>query len=118
MKKLIRKFWTDEAGFIISMELVLVATIVVIGLVAGLSQLRDSLVAELNDVGQAIGSLDQSFQTGSVAGTTITDGSEGSSFTDAIDATAGDQQAGDASNLVFGAGSLTLAVGPEGAAGT
>lgn len=62
-------FWTDagsdlladEAGFIISAELVLVATTVVLGLVVGLTCLRDAIVAELTDVGEAIGSLNQSF---------------------------------------------------------
>ena len=58
---LIRTFWADEAGFIISAELVLVATIVVIGLVVGLSELAHSLVTELNDVGTAISCLNQSY---------------------------------------------------------
>jgi Flp pilus assembly pilin Flp len=56
-----RKLWNDEDGFIISAELVLVATIVVIGLVVGLTVLRNQVVQELVDVGQAIGSISQSF---------------------------------------------------------
>jgi hypothetical protein len=54
-------FWRDEAGFIISAELVLVATILVIGLIVGMSELQHSIVGELNDVGEAIGKLNQSY---------------------------------------------------------
>jgi hypothetical protein len=59
--KCFRKLWNDEAGFIVSAELVLVATIVVIGLVVGLTVLRNQVVQELVDVGQAIGSVSQSY---------------------------------------------------------
>ena len=33
--KLLRRLWTDEAGFVVSTELVLVATVLVIGLLVG-----------------------------------------------------------------------------------
>lgn len=61
MKKVLRKFWNDESGFVVSVELILIATIVVIGLVSGLTMLRDSVLAELGDTANAIGSLDQSY---------------------------------------------------------
>ena len=48
--KLLRKVWADEAGFIISAELVLVATILVIGLIVGMVSLRNQVVEELVDV--------------------------------------------------------------------
>lgn len=51
----------DEAGFIVSAELVLVATILVIGLIVGLSEVQHAVVSELNDVGDAIGNLNQSY---------------------------------------------------------
>ncbi|WP_339745904.1 hypothetical protein [uncultured Rubinisphaera sp.] len=51
----------DESGFIVSAELVLIATILVIGLIVGLSSIQHAVVAELNDVGDAIGSLNQSY---------------------------------------------------------
>lgn len=51
----------DEAGFIVSAELVLIATIVVIGLIVGLSEVQHAVVSELNDVADAIGSLNQSY---------------------------------------------------------
>jgi len=61
MLNLARKFWNDEQGVLISAELVLVMTIGVIGMTVGLSEVQHAVVAELNDVGDAIGSLNQSF---------------------------------------------------------
>ncbi len=58
---MLRRFMNEEAGFIVSAELILVATILVLGLVVGLSEVQHALVAELNDVGDAIGSLNQSY---------------------------------------------------------
>lgn len=60
------KIWNDENGFVISAEIILVATILIIGLVAGLTSLRDGVIEEMADVGQSIGNADQSF---SVSGT-------------------------------------------------
>jgi len=57
MKQLLQ----DEAGFIVSAELVLIATILVIGLIVGLSEVQHAVVAELNDVGDAIGAVNQSY---------------------------------------------------------
>jgi hypothetical protein len=58
---LITDFLDDEQGFIISAELVLVATIGVLGLVVGLSQVQNAVVSELNDVAHAIGALNQTY---------------------------------------------------------
>jgi hypothetical protein len=75
--KLFRKLWAEEAGFIISAELVLVATIVVIGMIVGLVVVRNQVVEELVDVGQAIGSLSQSYAYAGVSKCQVgwTDGS-------------------------------------------
>ena len=61
MLNLAREFWNDEQGVLISAELVLVMTITVIGMTVGLSEVQHAVVAELNDVADAIGSLNQSF---------------------------------------------------------
>jgi len=53
--------WQDEAGFVISAELVLVLTIGVLAMVVGINAVAKSVVMELNDVSNAIGALDQSF---------------------------------------------------------
>ena len=54
------RLWNDESGAILSAELVLIMTILVIGLIVGMSELQDAIVNELNDVGEAIGALNQS----------------------------------------------------------
>jgi hypothetical protein len=58
---MLKSLLLDEAGFIVSAELVLISTVLVIGLVVGLAEVQAAIVAELNDVGDAIGSLNQSF---------------------------------------------------------
>ncbi|MEW4529607.1 MAG: hypothetical protein ACF8PG_12735 [Maioricimonas sp. JB045] len=58
---MLRNLLHDEAGFVVSAELVLVATILVIGLIVGLSEVQHAVVEELGDVGEAIGSLNQSY---------------------------------------------------------
>ena len=78
-----RKLWNDENGFIVSSELVLIATILVIGMIVGLKSVRDSVVTELADVAQAIANLDQSYSySGTQGHAAFTDGSI---FTDAED---------------------------------
>ena len=51
----------DESGFIVSAELVLIATLLVIGLIVGLSEVQHAVVSELNDVADAIGELNQGY---------------------------------------------------------
>jgi hypothetical protein len=58
---MLKNFINDEAGFLVSAELILVSTILVIGLIVGLVELQASILHELNDVGEAIGSLNQSY---------------------------------------------------------
>ena len=61
MTNLISQLWNDEAGFVISAELVLVATIAVLALIVGLSEVSSAVNHELEDVASAFGSLNQSF---------------------------------------------------------
>ncbi len=80
----------DESGFIISSELVLMATLLVIGMVVGLSEVQHAVVAELNDVADAIGRLNQSFCFSgfskiSFFGAGVKAYTRGSIFFDAID---------------------------------
>jgi hypothetical protein len=58
---MLRNFWNDENGFLISAELVLLATITVIGLIVGMAEIQWAVIGELNDVADAIGALNQSF---------------------------------------------------------
>lgn len=58
---LLNRFWSDEAGFVVSTELILIATILVIGMLVGLVSVRDQVVQELADVAEAISDIDQSY---------------------------------------------------------
>ncbi len=82
--------WNDEAGFIISAELVIVATLLVVGLIVGLSEVQHAVVSELNDVGDAIGSLNQGYRFSGFSkrkggGGGVAARSYGSAFTDTMD---------------------------------
>lgn len=68
MKTSLISLWKDERGFLVSMELVLIATILVIGLVAGLACLQNAIVQEFNDLSWAITSLNQSYRTNAYYG--------------------------------------------------
>ena len=57
-----------QGGFIVSAELMLIATILVIGLVVGLQAVRVAVVTELADVGDAIGTISQTYAYSGVAG--------------------------------------------------
>lgn len=61
MKNLMNQLINDEAGFIVSAELVLVATIAVLSMVVGLSEVANNINQELEDVGSAFSSIDQSY---------------------------------------------------------
>jgi Flp pilus assembly pilin Flp len=65
---MLRNFWKDESGFLVSAELVLLATICVIGLIVGMAEVQWAVVGELNDVADAIGALNQSFTTSGFTG--------------------------------------------------
>lgn len=72
----LKKIWNDEGGFVNSMELILVATLAVLGLIVGLVALRDSVTQELGDTGAAVGQLNQSYgvYVGDSDNTITTDG--------------------------------------------
>lgn len=59
---MIKSLWNDEAGVILSAELVLIGTILVLGMIVGLVELQCSVVAELSDLSSAFGNLNQSYQ--------------------------------------------------------
>lgn len=68
-----RKLFNDEAGFIVSAELVLVLTIAVLGTVVGLASVRDAISTEMCDLASAFGAVNQTYHLRTVsklAGTT------------------------------------------------
>lgn len=56
-----KALWHDEAGFVISAELVLISTVAVLGLVVGLTCVRDAVVGEMKDVADAFRSVRQDY---------------------------------------------------------
>jgi len=53
MRELLKKLIQDESGIIVSSEIVLVGTILVIGCIVGLTSVSYAVNNELNDVAQA-----------------------------------------------------------------
>ena len=62
MKKAWQHIVLDERAAILSIEMILVATIVVIGLIVGVSSLRDSIVQEMGDAAAGVAALDHSYE--------------------------------------------------------
>ncbi|QDT92362.1 hypothetical protein [Gimesia algae] len=87
---MLRALWKEENGFIISAELVLVLTIAVLAMIVGLSEVAVAVNTELNDVSNAIGSLNQSYAYTGFRASTFCDGKSkshyaGSRFNDSVD---------------------------------
>ena len=87
MTNLITKLHNDEAGFIVSAELVLISTICVLGLIAGLSELAWNVSEELEDVGSAFASVNQSYCSSGISG--HKGYKAGNHFSDCVDFCAG-----------------------------
>jgi len=69
-----KSLWRDQSGAILSTELILVAVVAVVGLVVGLTSIRDSLVSELADVSGTVQELNQSYSYFGVCYETDEDG--------------------------------------------
>ena len=64
----LKKLWNDEAGLVLSAELMFVTSIAAIGMIVGLSAARDGVSSELADVGGAINEYNQSYVIASIVG--------------------------------------------------
>lgn len=94
-----KRFWSDEAGFVVSAELILVATVAVIGLLVGLAAVRDGVVSELSDVAGAIQDVNQSYSIDGVVGHNAN--TAGFNFLDGTDeCDSNDQTASQADNCI------------------
>jgi hypothetical protein len=58
------KLYTDETGFVFSLEIILVAVILLIGIVTGLSAVRNAVLGELDELADAILAINQSYSVG------------------------------------------------------
>jgi hypothetical protein len=78
-----RNLWLDNDGFIISSELILVGTVLVIGLLVGIVSVRDQVLLEVRDVAAAMSKTVQTFSFAAVTGHSASTG--GSVFGDVGD---------------------------------
>jgi hypothetical protein len=83
MTNVLKALWNDDAGFVISTELILVSTIAVLGLMVGLTEVASGVNHELEDVASAVGSMNQSYTFWGFSGCKAT--TVGSCFTDLAD---------------------------------
>ncbi|WP_339683578.1 hypothetical protein [Gimesia maris] len=81
--KMFQQFWNDENGFVVSTELVLIATVLVLGMIVGLTTLRDQVIAELADVAAAFSNSNQSYSFSGITGHSSS--TSGSVFNDNLD---------------------------------
>ena len=81
--KTLHRLWNEETGAILSAEVMLVASILVIGVIAGLASLRDSVTTELADLAQALANVNQSYSYSGTSGHHVYNG--GGAFTDNTD---------------------------------
>jgi hypothetical protein len=61
MSHLLAKIWSDDYGALIPAEFLFVATILVLGIIAGLVLVRDAVVVQLEELACAIGALQQCY---------------------------------------------------------
>jgi Flp pilus assembly pilin Flp len=87
MNAVVTSLMLDESGYIVSAELVLIATIGVLALVVGLSEVSLSINNELADVANAFSAVNQSFQASGMSGQGAN--GSGSSFSNQSDFCAG-----------------------------
>jgi hypothetical protein len=77
---LFKNLWTDEAGVVLTAETVMLGTVGVLAMTAGVGAMSSAMNEEMADVSRAFRSFDQSFQ---VTGYRVdTSGNDSSSHTD------------------------------------
>jgi hypothetical protein len=62
MRQLMSRLWTDDAGALLAVEWVFVATILVIGSITGLVAVRQAIIHELEDFAEAVLALCTSWE--------------------------------------------------------
>lgn len=98
MQKMCARIWSQEDG-VLTFEWILLITLLVIGIVGGLSAVRDGVITELGDVVEAVISLDQSYLIVDPWEIRVpdcqADGASGSSYQDSAGMDQGRLQTGD-----------------------
>lgn len=104
-----------QAGFVITVELLLIVVILVMGLITGFTKLRDQSIAELGDTADAIGAIDQSYKHFGTTWLVALSGSiaahAGFQFDDAIDTATLTAVGGDGAQVAYGTAPVGAAAG-------
>ena len=87
----LRSFWNDEAGSVVSAELVTIGAVVAVGAVTGMQTVSTAVNDELKDVTKSIRSLNQSYSYRGFRGCNSM--TAGSAFVDTSIDVAGDRPA-------------------------
>ena len=68
MRTLLSKLWADDQGVLEAIEFLLTASILVFGLVVGLTTLRNAITAELEELANAVLAINFGFSVGGLSG--------------------------------------------------
>ena len=82
MRRLLQRFLKDEGGLVVSAEIVLVTTVLVIGAMTGLSAVSSAVNSELNSVAAACyNSYQDGYNNGNYGGGNYGQGYSGPAYT-------------------------------------
>lgn len=67
LHKTLCSFWREDAGFVLSTEMIIVLTLVVVAVIAAFTALREAIVTEMADTGASLARLNQSYAINGVS---------------------------------------------------
>lgn len=65
------RFWRDDAGFISTVDYLVLLTVIAIGSIVGLTEVRTSLVQIMGDIAGSLENIDQSYSFSVQGSTTV-----------------------------------------------
>jgi Flp pilus assembly pilin Flp len=68
MRRLLLRLWKDDRGALLAVEWLFIVVLLIIGLVVGFTAVRNAVVEEFTEFGNALTSLDQSFRVDGLRG--------------------------------------------------
>jgi Flp pilus assembly pilin Flp len=68
MRSLIVRLWSDDQGALLSIEFLLIATVLLLGLIVGLADLRNAVVTEFEELANAVLALSQGYSVSGLSG--------------------------------------------------
>ena len=68
LRSVLARLWADERGALLSVEFLTISTVLVLGLVVGLTSLRNAITVEFEELSNALLALSQGFSVGGLSG--------------------------------------------------